>query len=866
MAKYLTKNLSKPSRGIDLKSSELNRTQDYLTNAQNMMYDQNGDLCKRNGFHTRIYGIDAVSGLTRFDTTDYKGVSKSELLLLGSSATSSPVKVVKNTFSITNTLIAGSVTFTVLYDEATLQYRMVISGTVAADIALGLGVGDLTLAGLVAALPLTQTGVASGVDTIPAAYLEMKQITLQPGEIAVFEYYTTAELVWGGFGAEPTFTKSSIAINTSSAIVSGSIYWYANQTGKESVLYKYDGQTWYEAGLGASYDGSYGPAPISFAVPKNNGDTVTDCKGTRVLVQPNAYSTNTRAIWTRYAKKDPYGSFHYGDFVEAFIPSVQTVADADGGYGVYDQNKGAFPLNTENKGARCAIVDGDQTTLTLKVFAGHTLLPGDIAYFWYYSGFAEREIISTTATSITLSADAINPDDPGGVFLVDILNNCVVSNNFRLQIFESTDNINSGDDYRINIGTLYAEIPMNTLTHKTVPHIYYGESYSPQIESYTFDGVSSYEPPKGRFVASASNGASLIVSGNTKSTNTVYSSSSTDNESFRIGRDSFVVDEDTSALGSSGSVVIVGTKNRTYAVTGDIPSLNFRVEKITDNMGISGESSVVEIDEGTICFNTHKGVFSLTGGRELAPVGAWPSDKRISIIEPFFTYRYPTTGYAPRFDLAKVSVIKEKKLIINMVPSYFGTAFYGVDTVTWVYDYSMGGWFVWTGIDASLGAAYWDEKVWIASQGAGGTVNLNTMNETNTDYDYSDHGTAIEAVVQYAWENAGAPNLYKKFLWMTAYTPSGNGLPYELNVRTWANYEINKVQCFTSPTALHTEFYKYATPPGYTMEAKLKSGKLCSLMLEIGNNNANEGLWIAGTELDIAPIYATPSRSGRSDA
>jgi hypothetical protein len=259
-------------------------------------------------------------------------------------------------------------------------------------------------------------------------------------------------------------------------------------------------------------------------------------------------------------------------------------------------------------------------------------------------------------------------------------------------------------------------------------------------------------------------------------------------------------------------------------------------------------------------------MFSLSGGRELVPVGAWPSDKRISIIEPFFTYRYPTVTYMPRFDLAKVSVIKEKKLIINAIPSYFGTAYFGPDTVTWVYDYSMGGWFVWVGVDFSLGCAYWDDKVWIASQCPGGLSNLATMNDTNSDYDYSDHGTAIESVIQYSWENAGAPNVYKKFLWLTAYTPSGNGLPYELNVRTWANYEITKSQCFTSPTALHTEFYKYATPPGYTMEAKLKSGKLCSLMLEIGNNNANEGLWIAGTELDIAPIYAPPSRSGRSDA
>lgn len=864
MAKYLTKNLSKPTRGIDLKSSENNRTEDYLTNAQNVMYDINGNICKRNGSHTRIYGIDVFSGLARFDTTDYKGVSKSELLILGNNAGKNPVKVVKNTFSITNTLIAGSVTFTVLYDEATLQYRMVISGTVAADIALGLGVGDLTLAGLIAALPLTQTGVASGVNTIPAAYLEMKQITIQPGEVAVFEYYTTAELVWGGYGSAPTITPSTTTgrTNPSYAIIAGSIYWYANHTGVESVLYKYDGASWYEAGLGAAYKNTN--APTYFGVPKANGDTVTDCKGTRVLVQAAAGSITDRELWVRYSKKDLYGAMHYGEFSKAFTPLANTFAWANGGYAIQNQDPSILPINTINKNARCAIVDGDQTTLTLNVHAGHTLRAGDIAYFWYYAGFAEREIISITATSITLSATPIVEDDPGGVFLTDILDHCVISNNFRLQIWVSDQTLNSGGDYRITSGTLHAEVPVNTL-NIGANYIYYPDSYGVFPEIYRFDGNDSYEPPKGLFIADSSNGSGLIVSGNSKSTNTVYSSSSTDNESFILGRNSFVIDGDVSALGSSGSVSIIGTANKTYAVTGDIPSLNFRVEKITDNMGISGPSSVAEVDEGSICFNTHRGMFSLAGGRDLNPVGAWPSDKRISIIEPFFTYRYSTTSYAPNFGLAKVSVIKEKKLIINAIPSYFGTSFYGPDTVTWVYDYSMGGWFIWTGVDFSLGCAYWDDKVWIASQGSGGKVNLSTMNDTNTDYDYSDHGTAIESVVQYAWESGGNPNVYKKFLWLTVYTPSGNGLPYELNVRTWANYEITKTECFNSPTALHTEFYKYATPPGYTMEAKLKSGKLCSLMLEIGNNNANEGLWIAGTEMDIAPIYATPSRSGRSD-
>jgi hypothetical protein len=283
-------------------------------------------------------------------------------------------------------------------------------------------------------------------------------------------------------------------------------------------------------------------------------------------------------------------------------------------------------------------------------------------------------------------------------------------------------------------------------------------------------------------------------------------------------------------------------------------------------MGIRGHASVAEVDEGTICFNTHRGMFSLSGGRQLAPVGEWPSDKRISIIEPYFTYKYSVTDYSPAFDSSSVSVIKEKKIIINATPSYYGTTFGQNTNLTWIYDYSMGGWFVWTGVDMSLGAAYWEDRVWVLGHsGVSGKVDLFSMTETNTDYDYSDHGTAIDSVVQYHWESAGDSNLYKRFQWLTIYTPPGNGTPYNVVVKTWANYEIEKVTCFSNPLAQHTSFEKYSEPPAYTIEAKLKTGKLVSMMLDISNDVANEGLWIGGTEIDIAPAYQTPSRSGRSD-
>lgn len=887
--RYLTKRLFKPRRGIDLKSSENNRGEDYLTNAQNVMYDENGNLCKRNGYQLRIYGADAASGLVAFDTTDYAGNSKSELIILGNSATASPLRVVKNTLTITNTLINASVTFSVIYDETTLQYRMVVTGGETASIAMGLGVGDLTVAGLIAALPLTQTGVASGDNTVPAAFIGIKQVTIQPGDSDTFEYYTAEEITWGGYATEPSTTVVSPTENPSYAVVNGSLYWYRNHDSSDRKLYKYDGHTWYEVSFPKVDSRVFKGVNIqryTFA----SGSIITDACGTRAIANLDPFSFDTEiSIWARTAYKDKAGVMHYGEFKERRIlaDSTTTPSSLVAAITGYATVKITLNLN-EHPNYRSAIADGQQNlTLVIDVDNGHSIIEGDVIYFFDYVNylFIERLVTDVTATTITISADAITAGDPGGN--VSILDNATITNNYRMQFFHQTQ-VSSTGFYENTIllqGELLAEVPAFSSTNGTmattdpaspnsditpivlVPVSSIQSLYSTTPETYIFDGARRYPPPEGKFVASASNGSSILCSGDPAAGNIIYSSSSDDCESFFIGRNSFTVEENVTALGSSGSVAIIGTKSKTYAVTGDIPSLNFRVEKITDNLGIRGHATVAEVDEGLLAFNTIRGTFSLAGGRELRPVGEWPSDKRISIIEPFFTYRYPTTTtYCPNFDVASLSVVKEKKLIINSCPSYFGSTFGGNDNITWIYDYSMGGWFVWFGVDMSFGSAYWDGKVWCAGHSPGGGVDVFSMNETNSDYDYSDHGSAIHAVVQYNWEAAGDSNIYKKYQWLTIYTPPGNGLPYNIVVKTYANYEISKSTCFNNPTALHTSFEKYATPPAYTVEGKLRTGKMCSLLLEISNDSANEGLWLGGTEMDIAPVFQTPSRSGRSDS
>jgi hypothetical protein len=855
MARYITKRLFETKRGLDLKSSEIMRDEKHLTACNNVVWDSQSNLAKRPGTHLRVYGIDAFSGMVRYDSVDDVGGTKSELVFVGAET---PKKLVKSLLNIKNNT-AIPITVSMLFDSVTNQYRFVVTGGAVASIALGSGLvgGDLTVAGLIAALPVNVAGTsAGGVVTVPAAFIETKLITLAAGASTDFNYYSSTSLIWGGYSADPSF-PSGIRRNPTTAVVNGCLYWYGFNT-VGAYLYKYDGNCYYGVTL-HGYTGSY-----LLGVHVAPGDTVTDVKGTYVLAgYGSAYSfTTPNDLWIRYVYKDATGFLHQGPIIEQTFTLPTTTGAAGGAEPIVRFNADSI-ITYEN--ARGAKVNGAQANVTtIVVAAGHKLIVGDVAYFWdkITSAFVERKINTVGATSIIID---------GGV--VSVNDKAIISNNFRIQYFFATQFSTYVNKVNLLNADIIADIPYNCIDlGATANDIFLGNNsntitnYKTTPETYTYDGSTISSPPVGMYVSSASNGAALLVAGDPEAMNTVYCSTLEDPELFHLGRNSFTVDEPVKGIGASGSVNVVGTSTKTYAVTGDIPNLNFRVEKITENLGIESAASVVEVDEGAIHFNTHRGPFALLAGRDLQPVGAWPDDKRLSIVEPYFSYIYPSITYMPQFQVASSYVIKERKWIITNVPWYFGSLYSSALSGTLVFDYGVGAWSTWTGIDASCGAAYWDGKIWFAGQGAGSTINLVSMTEENGDFNFSDHGTAISATIQMHWENGGNINLYKKFLWLTVHTPIGNGNPYNVNVTTYANYEITKSNAFTVPVAAHTIFSKYTTPPAYTIEAKLKTGKMASMLLQINNATLHEGLWYGGCEMDIAADFQTPSRPGRSDS
>ena len=126
------------------------------------------------------------------------------------------------------------------------------------------------------------------------------------------------------------------------------------------------------------------------------------------------------------------------------------------------QSRYASEAYLDSQNARGARGDGIQASVnTIDVDSGHTLKIGDVAYFWdtSSSSFVEREITNTTSTSITVDGSAVSVND-----------NVIISNNFRSQFFYSTENITVGQNIKMNIGNLVAEVPVNVIALSSADH------------------------------------------------------------------------------------------------------------------------------------------------------------------------------------------------------------------------------------------------------------------------------------------------------------------------------------------------------------------------------------------------------------
>ena len=244
----------KPKRGMDLKSSEQLRSEDYLAMGMNVCYDAQQNIIKRPGSQARSGSLSNVwGGFTKHKKVDQFGNQSEELLILGATT---PKKVIKNTFTVTNAS-ANPIVLTIGYSPSLAGYYLTLTGI--SIVTTTIALAGKTVANVIALMPIGVTATVTDAGTTLASYLDLVDNQAIPvGSSLPISVYSTEDLV-DGMHVSPGYTKPTSLPNTlrapiQTAYVSGSTYWYAgsrDDTTKSStsVLMKYDGKNFYRAGL-----------------------------------------------------------------------------------------------------------------------------------------------------------------------------------------------------------------------------------------------------------------------------------------------------------------------------------------------------------------------------------------------------------------------------------------------------------------------------------------------------------------------------------------------------------------------------------------------------------------------------------------
>lgn len=890
-----------PTKGVDLKSSDILRTSDFLSGGQNVRYDDQHNLVKRPGTQLRNTNSLASSGLYSFETTDLLGVKKKELLWLGDI----PYRVVPTTITIKNEDAAKALYIFVgkrvggsYIVELTRNSSVLLSYSVATS-------GPDTMADLVADIDslanVTCSSQATSYDTThyPISLDLQVDEVIPPLATRTFTWHylqavnTATSESFGNATIDRVRTNSDYAINSAVTINNVLYVAFGNKTSaynpvrqytNESGIAKYDGQTYYKAGL---------PRPNALNVDSVAAGNKTDVIGKRNLAaQPATYKD-----WKYHVQ------FIQIDKAGNVIESP--INDNTGGLNGYDAADVARTLNFAlgpdlqrynrlNDGGynnhfafSSSAMAGASLTIPCDNGAGgaHTLVAGDIAFFWdvVKSKCIARKVESATASQIVISTTGIDIGDAGGN--VQLLDNALISNNLRIAVWR-TKSTSATDNYY-----LVGEFPIQAKT----------EDYSTQVILYdqfedTQLGALMVEPDKlgglppfGSTLSSF--GDTLIVSGATKDPSIVYFSERENVENFPEATNSISMPFNVTGHGESGGTLSIFGENAVSTVTGDLPSGNFRVESISNTIGCLSHASIKRVNESEIFFLSKKGPYRLLGGRDLAPVGIWSGGDAVpsSRLEPYFTSEYKsfdkTTGkylYRPKFSMAVAEVIPEEKLYIICIPwttdyaphynspypldhavvqdSGYPTGQTPVTTRcmsdTWVYDIGKDCWLpVWRDMDFSAGMAYHDGQLWGGTMlgSASATSLLFTVTRKKEQYNYQDYGLvaqyAITSEVLTHWESLGEPDMWKKFMWLTlSSVGTRDSATFDVDLESRANY---------IDTTAHTSCaLDFATSPW--KRVKLKSAKMNSIQFSFGNDTANESFAISGWELHIAAPFSFP--------
>lgn len=824
-------------RGVDLKSSDIERMHIYASGGKNSAHTERTGIVKRYGYQFKIKSAGGSGAYAYTKINQVTGAEEPEIILISDRVH----KMAISSATITYAGAASEIIFSMFYSAIDASFKAVITEDGVDKLASLLGLGYdspavKTMAQLAAEVnALTgYTMTVPGSGSPPAAFMQIARgISFGVSTPLVIEFMYEVEVnkTVASPLAGSLSNRTAPEFENASAVNRNGVIYITN--GYDDMV-KYDGQTLFKAGL---------PNPVTAIIPTSvAAGSITD----------------TGLVWAySYVQID-----NSGQEVESAISldsAALSLTSEDASLVIPNILAGSG-YNTNCAICSSTVISTNAISVDNGSGGNHTLQVGDSAYFYdgVSASYVSRKVTARSNTSITIAGSPIT-----------IINNQPISNNLRIAIWRTT--ASGFNKY------LAAEVPNDSFA---ATQTYIDETTPADLGAEYLEPIyPAAPPPKCKYMTVFSN--LIMITGNPAAPNTVYFSDVDGPESFPVATHAFDYlasnGQVNSGIGASNDQLCIFKKNAITAVSGDIGNLNFRLSPLTSgDIGCAAHATIQEIREGALFFLSDRGPYSVSGGQSPIPVGVTPTStgQASSRIEPYFTKKRLGQSDTPKLRRAVAVNYAHLNLYLLFVPIEDAAANSAAngDSAVWAYDYSRDAWLPqWDSMNAAGGMAilnnrfFWTERKY-------STVDLALRSKTAMQlrtvdpYDFADHGAPISWEYSFHWESLGEPSVFKKFLRLKIFALEiVENDSYTVGIRTEANYTEGLLSTdsqlkFGEDDSFGYGISEYGTAPygdpvEQSKKIKLKSDHLNSMRILLSNSELHRNVIVTGYELEVAAPF-----------
>jgi hypothetical protein len=798
--------------GLNLRISDLLRSDNFATVADNVAYRKTGAMSKRKGYQILAESKGGY-GITTFPDTDIESGDVTEQLV---AVDDNLWKVEDDSFTIT---YSGSDTayFDLFVDtDNKFKFEMYDNGAQVLSYDLGTGkeLSFITLGNLITQINAISNFTASGtLTTESAAFIPVALGTTisSSGTNVAFQKWTqidTASAITDPFSTFYAARNNADFENASFAIVNNILYI---STGYDT-LQKYDSLRVYKAGL---------PAPASAASVSKLG---------------SGSLTGTYKYRYFYRHIDAKGNVVEGN---ATAETETTLSSEDARLTLQNLQANTG-FNTSQ-----AVVNGAQSGVsTITVDSGHTILVGDKVYFYDGSAseYTTRNVTAVTATTIVVDGA-----------IVDVADDDIINPQLKIVVLRTVDG-----------GTLFYEIAELVNDSANATQTYDDSAADSTLVIEFVDPAKPRDlPPKGKYIDVWRN--TLIITGNRENPNLVYFSDIDGAEYFPALTNNFIIESNdgskNSGIRSLDNILYVFKKNSIAGITGDLALNQFQVDIVNkQGIGCAAHATLAEI-ENEVWFLSEFGIYSISQSG---------LQKRSENIDPKFNQ--PNSLNFNRA-VAFYWIDNDQYLIyLPQTATSSGNIYYTENSELYAYDTFRQAWTQWKNLDIGGGIADLNGRVYFQSKeidsGSNQVHYLKRFHNDGVSQDYCDHESPISFTYKSNWETLGEPSLFKKFLRIKVHSLDASLNNFEsegfvLNVSTEHDYVISTVSSLILDFTGGAEGWGISPWDGFpwgedrlsSLKSKLASQKAKSLRTVLENNELATNILISGYEYEVAVPY-----------